>query len=402
LSDSVRFTDFSRVSFNELPRDLLARRSRVMQWEFCPEECVEEEEPQRPFRRDTYHYVLPAHLIAQHPLPRRDESRLMVLFRESGAMHHSTFRNLRDHLRRGDLLVVNDSKVFPARLIGSKPSGGRADLLLLKPCEEGGPGSHVWECLIRCAGRPRKGQALAFPCGLQGKVAGHSEDGVWKVHFDLEPEEMHAYLEAHGRVPLPPYIKRGCDEGPAGDRSGDRVRYQTVFAEHVGSVAAPTAGFHFTEELLRSLEEGGVSFAKVTLHVGQATFLPIRARDVRRHRIGPERYRLSEENAEKIRQAKREGRRLVAVGTTVVRCLESLVSEKGRIEAGEGWANLYILPGHRFEVVDALITNFHLPGTSLLVLVCAFASLENVFNAYEEAVRRDYRFFSYGDCMLVQ
>jgi len=326
----------------------------------------------------------------------------MVLFRQSSVLHHSTFRNLRDHLQEGDLVVVNDSKVFPARLIGSKPSGGRVDLLLIRPCDEGRLGCHAWECLIRCAGRPRPGQTLAFPCGLQGEVAGHFENGVWKVRFDLEREGMHAYLEAHGRVPLPPYIKRDCYEEPAGDRGGDRVRYQTVFAEHVGSVAAPTAGFHFTEELLGSLEEGGVSFAKVTLHVGQATFLPIRARDVRRHKIGPERYRLSEENAEKIRQAKREGRRLVAVGTTVVRCLESLASEKGCIEAGEGWASLYILPGHRFKAVDALITNFHLPGTSLLVLVCAFAKQENTFRAYEEAIRRGYRFFSYGDCMLVQ
>lgn len=388
--------------FQRPPRDLLARRSRVMQWEFCTEECVEEEGPQRPFRRDTYHYVLPARLIAQHPLPRRDESRLMVLSRESGALHHSSFRNLRDHLHEGDLVVVNDSKVFPARLIGNKPSGGRVDLLLLKPCDGQGSGSCVWECLIRCAGRPRKGQAFAFPQGLQGEVEGHSGDGVWKVRFGLEPAALHDYLDDHGRVPLPPYIKRDFDKGPACDRSGDRERYQTVFAEHVGSVAAPTAGFHFTEALLRSLEQGGVSFARITLHVGQATFLPIRARDIREHGLGPERYRLSEENAEKIRLAKQEGRRLVAVGTTVVRCLESLVSEKGRIEAGQGWTNLYILPGHRFEAVDALITNFHLPGTSLLVLVCAFAKGEHVFHAYEEAVRRSYRFFSYGDCMLIQ
>jgi S-adenosylmethionine:tRNA ribosyltransferase-isomerase len=233
-------------------------------------------------------------------------------------------------------------------------------------------------------------------------VTGQSEEGIWKVRFNLEQQALLAHLETHGLIPLPPYIKRSRASRADEDDSEDRARYQTVFADEVGSVAAPTAGLHFTESLCRSLEERGVSFGKVTLHVGQATFLPIRVRDIRRHRMWPERYRVSEETADKIRKAKEEGRRVVAVGTTVVRCLESLMSEKGRIEAGEGWARLYVVPGHRFEAADALITNFHLPETSLLVLVCAFAQRELVFRAYEEAIRRGYRFFSYGDCMLLQ
>jgi S-adenosylmethionine:tRNA ribosyltransferase-isomerase len=327
-------------------------------------------------------------------------------------MYHSSFRDLRDHLREGDLVIVNDSKVFPARLLGNKPSGGKVDMLLLEPCHADGapsswlvvedPGTREWNCLIRSSRRPKRGQAFAFPHGLEGEVTSDSDGGVWKVRFNLGQSQMLAYLENHGLVPLPPYIKRNRTGSLSEDSAEDRKRYQTVFAEKVGSVAAPTAGLHFTEPLCRSLEESGIAFGRITLHVGQATFLPIRARDIRRHRMWPERYSVSEDTAEKIRKTKGEGRRLIAVGTTVVRCLESLVSDRGGIEAGERWANLYIVPGHRFEVVDAMITNFHLPGTSLLVLVCAFAQRQHVLKAYREAIRREYRFFSYGDCMLVQ
>jgi S-adenosylmethionine:tRNA ribosyltransferase-isomerase len=197
-------------------------------------------------------------------------------------------------------------------------------------------------------------------------------------------------------------VRRSRTDAPSAETPEDRDRYQTVYAREIGSVAAPTAGLHFTESMCSSLEAGGISFARVTLHVGQATFLPIRTRDIRKHTMWPERYGVAQEDAEKMLKARRDGRRVVAVGTTVVRCLESLVSERGRIEAGERWARLYILPGHRFEVVDGLITNFHLPGTSLLVLVCAFAQRGHVFQAYREAIRNEYRFFSYGDCMLVQ
>jgi S-adenosylmethionine:tRNA ribosyltransferase-isomerase len=315
-------------------------------------------------------------------------------------------------LREGDLLVVNDSKVFPARLLGSKTSGGKVDMLLLQPSHVQGaasseldgedPRGQEWTCLIRSSRRPKKGQVFAFPRGLEGEVTGDFEGGIWKVRFNLDPKQMLAYLENHGWIPLPPYIKRTHTPSRSEDSEQDRERYQTVFAQKIGSVAAPTAGLHFTESLCRSLEEGGIAIGRITLHVGQATFLPIRTRDIRSHRMWPERYSVSEETAKKIRKAKREGRRLVAVGTTVVRCLESLVSDRGGIEAGERWANLYIVPGHRFKAVDAMITNFHLPGTSLLVLVCAFAQRQYVLKAYREAIRSEYRFFSYGDCMLVQ
>ncbi len=382
-----------------------------MQWEMPPGECGEGEDPRSPFLRDTYHYALPPGLIASRPLPSRDESRLMVLCRETGAVQHTLFRKIRDHLQEGDLLVVNDSKVFPARLVGRKPSGGKVDLLLLQPCEaenralcwfdgRNGEGDE-WECLVRSARRPRTGQVWAFPGGLEAEVLGPGEGGSWRVRFNIGAAALLAFLERHGRVPLPPYIRRGRGEGSE-EAPEDRERYQTLFAREVGSVAAPTAGLHFSEDLVRSLKRSGISFAEITLHVGQATFLPIRAEDIRDHRLRPERFRVSEENAERIRMAKAEGRRVVAVGTTVVRCLESLVAERGCVEAGEGWAGLYILPGHRFEAVDAMITNFHLPRTSLLVLVCAFAGRERVLDAYGEAIRRRYRFFSYGDCMLIQ
>lgn len=315
-------------------------------------------------------------------------------------------------MREGDLVVVNDSRVFPARLLGNKPSGGRVDLLLLHPCDpeirsscwfDGvNRRSRDWECLIQSSRRPRKGQLLSFPHGLRGEVMDDSGQGFWRVRFNLEGKDLLAHLERHGLIPLPPYIRRNRPEAASAGNLEDRDRYQTVFARKVGSVAAPTAGFHFTDALCRSLEKRGISFAQVTLHVGQATFLPIRARDIRKHTMYPERYGVAEEDAEKMLKAKREGRRLVAVGTTVVRCLESLVAEAGRIEAGERWARLYILPGHRFEAVDALITNFHLPATTLLVLLCAFAQRDYVFRAYREAIRNEYRFFSYGDCMIVQ
>jgi S-adenosylmethionine:tRNA ribosyltransferase-isomerase len=383
-----------------------------MQWECCPDPSLGEEEPPSSFRRDSYRYLLPAHLIAQHPLPNRDESRLMVLGREGGDLHHSTFRDLRVHLREGDLLVVNESRVFPARLVGHKVSGGRADLLLLQPRdpEESSPqrrdvedsGSGEWDCLLRTSGRPKAGQALCFPHGLRGIVTGSSRGGVWGVRFSLKGGDLLAYLETHGLIPLPPYLRRGRKGVGSEEVLQDRDRYQTVFARKTGSVAAPTAGFHFTETLCKSLEATGIAFARISLHVGQATFLPIRAPDIRRHTIGPERYCVEEKEAEKIRKTKQEGRRVVAVGTTVVRCLESMVSDRGRVEAGEGWARMYILPGHRFELVDAMVTNFHLPETSLLVLVCAFAGREVVLRAYAEAVLKGYRFFSYGDCMLVQ
>jgi len=241
-----------------------------------------------------------------------------------------------------------------------------------------------------------------FPLGVEGEVAGEPEPGVWRVRFRMGGLGWFEYLDRVGVTPLPPYIKRNGRPGTPKDPAEDRTRYQTVFARSVGSVAAPTAGLHFSEALCRELRERGVRFAEVTLHVGQATFLPVRAEDIRDHTVFPERYHVQEPAAEAIQAARREGRRVVAVGTTVVRCLESLWAERGRIEAATGWASLYVIPGHRFRVVDGLLTNFHLPGSSLLMLVSAFAGPERTRHVYEEAVRLEYRFFSYGDCMLIQ
>ncbi len=235
-----------------------------------------------------------------------------------------------------------------------------------------------------------------------GEVFGESDSGIWQVRFRTEGMDFFTYLDRFGLTPLPPYIKREQTRGLPPDTASDRVRYQTVFARSVGSVAAPTAGFHFSEEICRNLRARGVGFAEITLHVGQATFLPVREPDIRDHKVWPERFHVTEQSAEAVRTAMEQGRRIVVVGTTAVRCLESLFAQRGRVEACSGWADLYIIPGFTFNVVDVLLTNFHLPGSSLLMLVSAFAGVERVRKAYQEAIRNGYRFFSYGDCMLIQ
>jgi S-adenosylmethionine:tRNA ribosyltransferase-isomerase len=337
----------------------------------------------------------------------------MILDRRTGRVAESVFSHLREFLREGDLLVVNNSRVFPARLIGRKETGGRVDLLLLRPCHAGGGGvagglqecagnGQDWECLARASGRLKAGQGLWFAGDLRGEVLGRSNPGVVRVRFSKGGEDLFRFLEAFGRTPLPPYIRRGEAQGACVETGGDRERYQTVFARVSGSAAAPTAGLHFSDLLCRRLREGGIRFAEITLHVGEATFLPIRSADIREHALRPEPVFLSQEAVREIEDAKAAGRRVVAVGTTVVRCLESVATGRGWLVPGAGWADLYLVPGFRFQVVDALITNFHLPCSSLLVLVCAFAGRESVLGAYREAVRRGYRFFSYGDCMLIQ
>jgi len=336
----------------------------------------------------------------------------LLLSRQTGEVWHDRFRNIGEKLREGDLLVVNDSKVFPARIVGRKGTGGRVELLLLQPGDrpdtppEGvdgpGPSPVEWDCLVRSARRPRIGQVLQFPLGVQADVCGEPDEGIWRVRFRTGDLDLFAFLDRVGMTPLPPYIKRGGKAAYPADRTEDRLRYQTVFARSVGSVAAPTAGFHFSEALCGELRGRGIRFAQVTLHVGQATFLPVRTADIRDHTVWPERFHVQEAAAEAILGARREGRRVVAVGTTVVRCLESLFAQQGQIVAASGWASLTLMPGFRFRVVDALLTNFHLPGSSLLMLVSAFAGIERTRGAYEEAIREAYRFFSYGDCMLIQ
>jgi len=382
------------------------------QWEGFKEEDVEEPDPANLFRTETYHYDLPPDLIAQEPLQERDQSRLMVLHRQSGFLQETSFCRIREFLQEGDLIVINNSRVFPARLLGRKATGGRVDLLLLSPLPVDLAADSVdaerveswskWHCLIRSSRRPKAGQKLFFRDDVQGEVLGEVGGGVWTVFFNSREEGFTSFLEEHGLTPLPSYIKREQKEWPPRDSVQDRMRYQTVFAKETGSVAAPTAGMHFSDALLRELAEAGIRFAEITLHVGQATFLPIRTQDLREHSLWPERFSLPRSTCEEIERAKKEKRRVIAVGTTVVRCLESRQAERGCMEPGEGWTSLYILPGFRFQVVDALITNFHLPKSSLLVLVSAFAGKETIQKSYQEAVKSGYRFFSYGDCMFIQ
>ncbi|GIW41308.1 MAG: S-adenosylmethionine:tRNA ribosyltransferase-isomerase [Candidatus Binatia bacterium] len=336
------------------------------------------------FDLEAYDYELPASSIAQRPLFRRDHARLLVLGR-TGAPGHFRVRDLPRLLRPGDLLVLNDTRVLPARLRARNVRGARVELLFVRTAGDG-----TWECLARPLRRARVGEELLLG-GKDRLRVERVEGGRVFLRCELDVRDV---LERYGEVPLPPYIRRSAEPD-------DRERYQTVFARAPGSVAAPTAGLHFTEELFRKLALAGVRTAFLTLHVGPGTFLPIRERDIRRHRLEPEWVSVPEEVARAVDEAKRRGRRVVAVGTTTCRALESRAKPDGTVVAGEGWAERYLVPGERFFVVDALFTNFHLPRSSLLALVCAFAGRERVLAAYREALARGYRFYSYGDAMLV-
>ena len=345
-----------------------------------------------------YNYTLPEELIAQAPVSPRDESRLMVLERKWQRISHSHFVDIARLLSPGDLLVTNNTGVVPARLIGSKESGGRVEVLLQAGRQGQGNSvdSFTCECLVKTSKRPRIGSKFHFDGGLRAIVVGGT-DGLCKLEFRFKGD-FHRLLDRVGRTPLPPYIKRHDTKPPPCD---DRVCYQTVYAEKMGAVAAPTAGLHFSGELLDKLTKKGVEIVPVTLHVGYGTFLPVRDLDVRRHQIHSEVYELTQEAAWAINRAKDEGRRIIAVGTTAVRVLEFASDPKGHVKAGAGECDLFIYSGFEFRVIDALITNFHLPKTTLLMLVAAFAGREFVLNAYEEAIRRRYRFYSYGDSMLI-
>ena len=337
-----------------------------------------------------FDFHLPEELIAQSPLPHRSASRLMVLHRETGKLEHRSFSDLTVYLRPKDVLVINDTRVRPARLIGTKKAtGGRVEILLLKPL-----GDDRWEVLAKPARRLKPGHAIRFGNGeLQAVVEGESDvAGGRIVRLLYEAEDLEALLERLGEMPLPPYIRR---------RLGDPERYQTVYARAVGSAAAPTAGLHFTPELLEALRARGVDIAAITLHVGLGTFRPVTAERVEDHRMHAEYYEVGEEAAERIRAARSQGGRVVAVGTTSVRTLESVAGMHGEIVPSRGWTDIFIYPGYRFRAVDALITNFHLPRSTLLMLVSAFASRQQILDAYREAVNRRYRFFSFGDAMLI-
>lgn len=366
-----------------------------------------------------FDFYLPEELIAQQPLANRAASRMLHLNRASGEFKDSLFRDFPDFLRSGDLLVLNNTRVIPARLFGHRSGShsqplsrrnpamreflhGRVEVLLTKQLQSDPP---VWECLVRPGRKIRVGERISFgdgtPNHLEAEVTAHREFGERTIRFDPVPDFL-ARIERLGHMPLPPYIHRP-------DESGDREHYQTVFAQRPGSVAAPTAGLHFTPEILERIRQRGVETAELTLHVGLGTFQPVRTEIVEEHELHTETYEIGEDAAEKINRAKREQRRVVAVGTTSVRTLEFAAAEDGTVPAQSGEADIFIYPGWRgedarnggFRVVNALLTNFHLPKSTLLMLVSAFAGRENVLRAYEHAVQERYRFFSYGDCMFI-
>jgi S-adenosylmethionine:tRNA ribosyltransferase-isomerase len=338
-----------------------------------------------------FDYRLPPELIAQRPAEPRDSSRLMVLHRKSGRIEHRAFRDVTGYLGPEDLLVLNSTKVVPARLLGRKAgTQAEAEVFLLRPAEGG-----VWSCLVRPGRRLRVGSSVEFGGGLSAEILGCQDGGRRMVGFRLEGgkisgEELVPILEKVGHVPLPPYIARP-------DEKADRDRYQTVYAQEPGAVAAPTAGLHFTAELMETIKGRGTRVSELLLHVGWGTFKAVEAEDIRKHRMEEEYYRIDDQTAEALRSASEGGRRIVAVGTTTVRALESFaISGKN-----EGWTDIFISPPYRFRVVDALITNFHQPRSTLLMLVSAFAGAELIKRAYSEAIGKNYRFYSYGDAMLI-
>lgn len=334
-----------------------------------------------------FNYDLPQELIAQTPLDRRDSSRLLVLDKTSGAREHRHFSDIIDYLVPGDLLVLNDSRVIPARLLGARETGGAAELLLLNEKEDG-----RWECLARPGKRLKVGARVIFGEGeLVGVIDEVMEDGNRLVRFEFEGIFLEV-LERLGKMPLPPYIKKELKDGE---------RYQTVYSKNPGSAAAPTAGLHFTPELLEALKAKGVGLCFLTLHVGLGTFRPVKEEDIEDHLMHEEYCVVSREAAEMITSAKREGRRVVACGTTSCRTLEALSKPDGTIDPFAGNINVFIYPGYKFKCIDALITNFHLPESTLIMLVSAFAGRETILEAYKEAVKMRYRFFSFGDAMFI-
>ncbi|MGQ4808383.1 S-adenosylmethionine:tRNA ribosyltransferase-isomerase [Candidatus Entotheonellaceae bacterium PAL068K] len=345
-------------------------------------------------RLKDFDFTLPPALIAQTPAVRRDHSRLMIVQRAEQRIGHDVFHHIGNYLSSNDVLVVNDTKVIPARLRGRKRlTGGKVEVLLLHEHAGG-----LWDVLLRPAAKVPPGTVMVFGDGLLcGEVVRRYPEGPVVVRFT--PPDIHATLATCGEVPLPPYIQRGAGSGPT---CLDKQRYQTVYARYPGSVAAPTAGLHFTPELLGTLQHQGIHRASVTLHVGWGTFQPLRTDDIAAYRMDQERYCLTPANARIIRQARAAGGRVVAVGTTVTRALETIVQEAGRLTARRGWSELFIIPGYRFGAVETLITNFHLPRSTLFLLVCAFAGRELMHEAYRVAVAERYRFYSYGDAMLIQ
>ncbi len=340
-------------------------------------------------KRSSYFYDLPQELIAQDPLERRSDSRLMVLDRESGRTEHRHFYEIGEYLHEGDCLVINNTRVIPARLIGNRePGGGAVEVLLLRRISD-----VRWECIVRPGKKLRTGARVSFGDGLlKGEITEVLPDGNRYIDFEFDGifEEI---LDKLGEMPLPPYITH---------KLSDRERYQTVYAKYDGSAAAPTAGLHFTPRLLEDIKTSGVKVAEVTLHVGLGTFRPVKEDDLRNHVMHTEHYEVTREAADLINETKKQGGRVISVGTTSTRTLESVSDESGFVHPGVGETDIFIYPGYTFKVIDGLITNFHLPESTLIMLVSAFAGRESVLAAYEEAVREKYRFFSFGDAMLIK
>jgi S-adenosylmethionine:tRNA ribosyltransferase-isomerase len=347
-----------------------------------------------------YDFFLPEKHIAQEPNNVRDQSRLLVLGRNSGSINHRSFFEIIDLLSSSDLLVVNNTKVIPGRLFGHKETGGKVELLLLdyagghKNYERNG--NFECPCLIKASKRPKTGTWLHFPMDLKAKIIGFKE-GIHQVCFSSK-QNFDEILDAIGRVPLPPYIKRDNDSSVLSDRNS----YQTVYAEEKGAIAAPTAGLHFSPQLIEKIKKKNISIVEITLHVGYGTFIPIRVNDIREHKMHSERYYISKQAADTINRKKIENARIIAVGTTSVRTLEYATNKEGIVMDGHGVCDLFIYPGYPFQTVSSMITNFHLPKSSLIMLVSAFAGREKILSAYQEAVQQNYRFFSYGDAMFIE
>ena len=340
--------------------------------------------------RSSYYYDLPQQLIAQTPAEKRDMSRLLVLDRKTGEVTHRHFHDITDYLRAGDCLVINDTKVIPSRLFAKNPDhAGEVEVVLLSRSKDGGD---RWECLVRPGKKAVVGDRLVFSDELSATVVGIGDEGVRIMDFGYSGNFMEI-LDRIGMMPLPPYITEKLD---------DKNRYQTVYAKYEGSAAAPTAGLHFTPELLKTLEKNGVIIARVCLHVGLGTFRPVKVDDVESHVMHSEYYKIDEENAEIINNAKKNGGRIISVGTTSTRVLETVADENGHMTAKSGETKIFIYPPYKYKIVDALITNFHLPESTLLMLVSALAGKENIDKAYKQAVEMKYRFFSFGDAMFIE
>jgi S-adenosylmethionine:tRNA ribosyltransferase-isomerase len=339
---------------------------------------------------EDFDYQLPSELIAQQPAGTRDASRLLTLDRATGEIGEAVVSEIARYFRSGDILVVNDTKVIPARLTGRKETGGRAEVFLVRRMAQA---EEVWTCLINSSKRPKPGSRIVLAEDMIATLLEAGAEGEWQVAF-TPGLAFNDWLERNGQIPLPPYIRRS-PELP------DRDRYQTVFARHKGAVAAPTAGLHFTGELLEAIASKGVEIVSLTLHVGLGTFMPVRVALLNEHRMHREQYHIPIETSAAVNKGKCDGGRVIALGTTTARALEHATGSNGMVRAGDGEADLFIYPGYTFKAVDALITNFHLPKSTLLMLVSAFAGKDLLFMAYEEAVKRRFRFFSYGDAMFI-